>query len=631
MVVRNEAPIIRACLESLRPLIDAWVVVDTGSTDGTQDIVRRALADLPGTLSERPWRGFAETRSEALDLARRHGRYSLVVEAGDRLDAPPGYALPALTADGYTLGVASGASLCRRLQLLRSALPWRYDGAIHESLGCEEAGTLAHLPGPVLRAGPEWGRAPGTDRLDPVVIARALADAPTPLLAARYTFHLAQRHRDRGETDAAIARFLERADQGFAREEVYVSLLEAGRHRLLAGRPLAEVLAPLERAMALRPRRAEAPHAASAACRMHAEHRRGTGYAKAAAAMPMPGRGLFLERWIYEYGALDEYAINAYWSGDVRDSLDAGLRALASGAVPDDQRARFLANARFALDRLDRGMAASANGDHALTIPRSLDAALPEPEPRVLLAILAGNRDTVLPLFLDCIDALDYPKSAIVLYVRIVDGSDRTRDILDAWLARVGGDYAAIDQDGAEACDPAKNLGRAKDLGLTATTRHGCAYYFTAECDNLIRPCTLRNLVATGLPIVAPLLRHVEPAQLFSNYHAAVDEAGYFKDGDLYEPVLFRHVTGLIEMPVVRCTYLVRADVIPRLGHTDGTDALDYVIFSRRARAAGIVQYFDNRQIYGYIAMEDGDPALTDERVRQARRLLGLESGTPAA
>ncbi len=648
MVVRDEAPVIRACLDSARPLIDAWVVVDTGSTDGTQDIVRRALADLPGTLCERPWRDFARTRSEALALARAYGTYSLVIEAEDRLDVPADYALPALTADGYTLNVAVGASLCRIPQLLRTALPWRYDGTIHESLGCEEAETIEHLPGPILRSGRSWGgpRDPETDRFAAAVIERALAAAPTPLLAARYTFQLAQRHRDCGETEKALARYLERADQGFWPDEIYVSLLEAGRLLLKAGRPLAEVLAPLERAMAVRPTRAEAPHAASLACRMHADPQRGTVYGKLAAGTPLPAQGLFLERWIYEYGALDEYGINAYWAGEPRDSLDASLRALASGRVPEDQRERVLSNARFAMDRL-AGIAPSAArqaGAHALVAPRPLDASLPEPAPRVLLAILVEGGEPVLPLFLACIDALDYPKSAIVLSLR-THGGARTREVLGAWLDRVGGDYAAVDDGGLVA--PVQDAGvdegdavqrdglverRAvsfRHASLAKTAGHGCAYYFTADCNAVIRPCTLRNLVATGLPIVAPLLRHIDPTQLYSNYHAAIDDAGYFKSSALYEPVLFRDVTGLIEMPVVRCTYLVRADVIPRLGHADGPDAHEYVVFSRRARAAGIAQYFDNRQVYGYIVPADADPARVADHVRQARRLLSIDGETP--
>jgi hypothetical protein len=36
---------------------------------------------------------------------------------------------------------------------------------------------------------------------------------------------------------------------------------------------------------------------------------------------------------------------------------------------------------------------------------------------RVLLAVLAKQKEAVLRFYLSCIEALDYPKSSIVLYV----------------------------------------------------------------------------------------------------------------------------------------------------------------------------------------------------------------------
>jgi glycosyltransferase involved in cell wall biosynthesis len=38
MIVKDEAHVIRRCLGSVRPLIDSWVIVDTGSSDGTQSL-----------------------------------------------------------------------------------------------------------------------------------------------------------------------------------------------------------------------------------------------------------------------------------------------------------------------------------------------------------------------------------------------------------------------------------------------------------------------------------------------------------------------------------------------------------------------------------------------------------------
>src|SRR5262245_40841050 len=97
MIVKDEAHVIRRCLDSVRPLIDSWVIVDTGSTDGTQDIIRTHFADLPGELFERPWKDFAHNRTEALELARGRAGYVLVMDADDRVTLPKDFALPALT------------------------------------------------------------------------------------------------------------------------------------------------------------------------------------------------------------------------------------------------------------------------------------------------------------------------------------------------------------------------------------------------------------------------------------------------------------------------------------------------------------------------------------------------------
>ncbi|HBD39264.1 MAG TPA: family 2 glycosyl transferase, partial [Cupriavidus sp.] len=40
MIVKNEAAVIERCLRAVRPHIHAWAISDTGSTDGTQDIIR---------------------------------------------------------------------------------------------------------------------------------------------------------------------------------------------------------------------------------------------------------------------------------------------------------------------------------------------------------------------------------------------------------------------------------------------------------------------------------------------------------------------------------------------------------------------------------------------------------------
>ena len=40
MIVKNEAPNILECLESVAPYICSYVIADTGSTDNTKEIIK---------------------------------------------------------------------------------------------------------------------------------------------------------------------------------------------------------------------------------------------------------------------------------------------------------------------------------------------------------------------------------------------------------------------------------------------------------------------------------------------------------------------------------------------------------------------------------------------------------------
>ncbi|HEX3250433.1 MAG TPA: glycosyltransferase, partial [Pyrinomonadaceae bacterium] len=85
MIVRNEAAVIERCLNSVKGFIDHWVIVDTGSTDGTQQLIRQCMRNLPGELIERPWIDFAHNRSEALEFARGKSDYVFVIDADELL------------------------------------------------------------------------------------------------------------------------------------------------------------------------------------------------------------------------------------------------------------------------------------------------------------------------------------------------------------------------------------------------------------------------------------------------------------------------------------------------------------------------------------------------------------------
>ena len=79
IITKNEARNIERCLLSLRDIADEVIVVDSSSTDGTQDIAR----NLGARVVEMEWQGYAATKNAANDLATQD--YILSLDADEAL------------------------------------------------------------------------------------------------------------------------------------------------------------------------------------------------------------------------------------------------------------------------------------------------------------------------------------------------------------------------------------------------------------------------------------------------------------------------------------------------------------------------------------------------------------------
>ena len=353
MIVKNEAHVIRRCLDSVRPIIHHWVIVDTGSTDGTQEVIRSAMADVPGMLVERPWVDFAYNRSEALRLARARGHYSLIIDADDELVIPAGFTMPKLEAPSYNFVILDSFTRYERIQMVSNALPWRYRGVLHEFLHCEVDARRASLP-LAMRRGEDGARHrdPDTYKRDATILAQALTTEKDPFLIARYTFYLAQSYRDTNDLENALKYYLQRAEYGFWHEEVYISLLSAAYIMEAFREPEDKIKAVYDRAITICPERAEARHGASRYYRHLRKFVEGFYYAEAGLPPRMPNEGLFIQPWIYQYGLKDEYAVNAYCTGQYRACLANCLEILEKPELPIDVRERIAKLSREALDKM---------------------------------------------------------------------------------------------------------------------------------------------------------------------------------------------------------------------------------------------------------------------------------------
>ncbi len=352
MIVKDEAHVIERCLKSVRPLIDSWAIADTGSTDGTQQIVRALLADLPGTLIERPWVNFAHNRNEALEAARDLGDYTFTIDADETLRLDEGFRRPPLTADAYNLTVHYNQTKYHRKQLLRSALPWRYQGVLHEHIACPVPHTEAFLPGLRTEVTHDGARArdPLTYRRDALLLEKALLDEPDH---PRYTFYLAQSYRDANLPDLALRAYRQRLTMGGWADEVWYSLYQIALMEERLGKPWPEVLAAHLAAFEHSPDRAEPLYLIAMHYQAAREFHTAQIFFRRALAIPAPEpTRLFVWRTLHDYAIELEYAVSLYYTGGHPEAIALSQRLLDRGMLPPNLARQVAINRQLSLDAL---------------------------------------------------------------------------------------------------------------------------------------------------------------------------------------------------------------------------------------------------------------------------------------
>lgn len=365
MIVKNEAMVIERCLRSVLPLCDHVIVMDTGSSDGTQEVIRAFLgrAGIPGEVIDTPWIDFAVNRTAALEAMRSRSEidYCLMIDADEQIlydeDFDAAQFKAGLTADWLNVRTRLAGTEYLRPQLLRNALPFRYRGALHEFVEAplgELTSAIAH--GIVNHPTPDGARSLNPRKYldDADMLTAALATESDPLLRTRYQFYLAQSLRDGGEPERAIEAYRARSLLGGWQDEVFVSLLEIARLRERLGDDEDLVIAAYLRAHDASPARAEALVGAARFGR--GRERYGLAYllARRATELSVPKEGLFVEVAAYAWEAHDEAAVAAYWLGHHEECLIWCNELLASPATPAAHHERIAANRAFALERLDR-------------------------------------------------------------------------------------------------------------------------------------------------------------------------------------------------------------------------------------------------------------------------------------
>jgi len=353
MIVKNESQVIRRCIDSVKDYISYRVIVDTGSTDGTQDLIKEIMAEyeIPGELHERPWVDFGHNRTESLQYSIDKADYRLIIDADDVLFIENQEVNPFLniSKDFYKIKIRLGL------------------GVLHEYLSGPEGVTLEEdfLEGVEMHASVSGHNRDikGKDKYynDALIFEKAILTTPKeelPIdLERRYVFYMAQSYRDAGMHERSVEAYQRRVDLGGWQEEIYISKYWIARQIQSLQKPDEEIIDAYLKAWEYRPNRLESLYHLIKF--LGTRKRYALAFALSAIGMKTGPCSdiLFVEDEIWKWRMPDEYSVLAYYNGNAEEAHKTTTIIINSPLferIPKGEQDRILKNLDFYKKAIDR-------------------------------------------------------------------------------------------------------------------------------------------------------------------------------------------------------------------------------------------------------------------------------------
>jgi tetratricopeptide (TPR) repeat protein len=326
MIVKNESRIILRLLQSILPIVDNYVICDTGSTDNTKELITSFFSGhgILGHVVEEPFRDFGYNRSFALQKADElfpECDYILLLDADMVFKYASASSFRAFLETGKTDGIdafhifqGDDAYFYKNTRVVRTGIGASYWGVTHEYVNLRDNSQYRLMPKDVAfihDIGDGGAKADKFDR-DIRLLKQGLVDNPT---SERYMFYLANSYRDHGDTDLAIDMYKRRIDAKGWFEEIWYAMYNLGHCYKSKGDMVTAVHWWME-AYQLFPQRVENLWEIVTYYRQQGKNQLAYLFyamaAKQVAANPHPDY-LFLKKDVYEYKLAYEMTILGYY------------------------------------------------------------------------------------------------------------------------------------------------------------------------------------------------------------------------------------------------------------------------------------------------------------------------------
>jgi glycosyltransferase involved in cell wall biosynthesis len=372
IIVKNESKVIKRMLETVWPILDYYCVIDTGSTDGTQDIIREFFADkgIPGEVIDHPWKNFQDARNKALESVKGKVDYGFWIDADEQLMIEKNFDVRTFKRnlgqyDGGNVTIHYGGQNYFRMQFFSTTTDWYWYGPVHEVLVCDKptkVGVIQGLGTLVTPDGNSWVAETIQQKYEGHAKILEEYVANDPKKDPRWVFYLAQSYRDAGtkeNQEKALYWYEKRKNitTGYW-EEVYFSALMIANLKSQLGYPEHEVIEAFLSCGKYNVKRIE--HLLPVIIHYHAKKEFDIAYILGLRAMqcdgklPIPHSSLFIDYASYQWKIFDLHSISCWYSGRREESTRAFkrlLKAMDKGFVPENQHARIRENKKFYLGK----------------------------------------------------------------------------------------------------------------------------------------------------------------------------------------------------------------------------------------------------------------------------------------
>jgi glycosyltransferase involved in cell wall biosynthesis len=351
-IVKDEAHCILGMLEAALQISDAIVIADTGSTDGTQQIIKNfgEKHGIPTYVFERPFDDFEKSRNFGMEKARDvvnelgwnpNDCWTWWCDADEKIIVESNFNKSQFNKDLFMINTYIGAMKYTRNTFARVSKPFRFYGPVHEFIVCDEdnitSGLAEGVHVDVKMIGKSWQGDISKKYLDHAhkLEAYIAADRKDP----RWIFYTAQSYHDsasmrdnRDENEERLRRSIKYYKERVKRtdgypEEIYYSQYRIGTIMRIIEEPWNLTHMELLKAYSMDPMRGESIKTIIDYYLQIGDWNMAYLYTKFSKVNfhgknPYPTRLLFVDEAIYVWKFAEAHAAACYYTGRMQEAKE---------------------------------------------------------------------------------------------------------------------------------------------------------------------------------------------------------------------------------------------------------------------------------------------------------------------